>query len=174
MKVTELEKDPLIVDWFKRVRAKPHTKEGYLYCMQEYTSFTDMTPLKLVEEAEEEYDMRVMPRKQKIRKYITEFREHLVNKGMAPLSIENRVADVRSFYKSQDIIIPELDRKENTATILEAHKGIPSKDDIRKVLCLADPLEKALILTGLSSGLAVNEICELKIYQFKKGYDRSF
>ena len=37
---------------------------------------------------------------------------------------------------------------------------------------VADPLEKALILCGVSSGLGANEICNLQVKDFKKGYDQ--
>ncbi|MHB8102220.1 MAG: tyrosine-type recombinase/integrase [Methanosarcina sp.] len=140
--------------------------------MQEYTNFTGMCPEELIEEAEEETDARVKPRKQKIKVHITGFREYLENKGIAPLSVENRITGVRSFYKANDIVIPELQRRESTAAVLEAHKKIPNKEDIRKVLEIADPLEKAIILVGSSSGLAINEICDLRIKDFKAGYDQ--
>lgn len=172
MKVAELREDPLIIEWFKHIRAKTHTQESYLHCMQEYTNFTAMSPEELIDEAEEEIEARIKPRKQKIKGHIIGFREHLENKELAPLSVENRITGVRSFYKSNDIIIPELQRRESTATVLEAHKPIPTKDDIRKVLEIADPLEKAIILVGASSGLAVNEICDLKMREFRPDKDK--
>jgi integrase len=78
---------------------------------------------------------------------------------------------VRSFYRSNDIIIPVMQRREENARPLEVHKKIPDKGDIAKVLEIADPLETAIILVGASSGLAVNEICNFKIKDFKSGYD---
>jgi integrase len=171
LKVIELKSDELVIEWFKNLRAKPSTQKGYLACMQEYTEFTKMSPLELVEEAEAEAEAKVKPRKQKIRGYITEFRGYLINKGVAPLTVENRITGVRSFYKSNDIIIPVMQRREENARPLEVHKKIPDKGDIIKVLEIADPLETAIILVGASSGLAVNEICNLKIKDFKSGYD---
>jgi integrase len=140
--------------------------------MQAYTNFTEMSPLELIDEAEAEIEARIKPRKQKIKTRITGFREYLEKKDLAPLSVENRITGVRSFYKANDIIIPELQRRESTARVLEVHKGVPTKEAIRKVLEIADPLEKAIILTGVSSGLEVNEICDLKISDFRNGYDK--
>jgi integrase len=171
MNVSELKTDIIIIEWFKHVRARPHTQESYLQCMQEYTNFLGMSPIELIEEAEAEIEARVKPRKQKIKTHLTGFREYLVNKGLAPMSVENRITGVRSFYKANDIIIPELQRRESTARILEVHKGVPTKESIQKVVSISDPLEKAIILVGLSSGLAVNEICELRVSDFKNGYD---
>lgn len=171
MKVTELKNDPLIIEWFKFRRAKSNTQEGYLFSMQEYTEFTGMSPAELIEEAEVEVDARTKPRKQKIRGYIISFREHLIGKGNAPLTVEQRVTGVRSFYKAFDIIIPEVERRDTTAKSLETNKGLPEKEDIRKVLGIADPFEKAFILVGLSSGLSVNEITNMKVKDFTNGYN---
>lgn len=66
-------------------------------------------------------------------------REYLEKKGIAPVSVENRLTGVRNFYKSFDIIIPGLPRSEETAKPLEVHKGIPNKDDIRTALEICDP-----------------------------------
>ena len=171
MKVSELQNDPLIKEWFKHVRAKPNTEKSYLMGMQFYTEFTGMTPTQMIEEAEDEIDARIRPRKQKIKGYMIGFREYLENKKVAPNTIENRMRSVRSFYRSNDIVIPELQRNECAAMPLEAHKGIPEKEEIRKILEVCDQLEKALVLVGASSGLAVNEICNMKIKDFKTGYD---
>ena len=48
---------------------------------------------------------------------------------------------------------------------------IPTKNDLREVLKFCDPLEKAILLTGVSTGLAINEITELKIKDFLDYYD---
>ena len=39
------------------------------------------------------------------------------------------------------------------------------------VLKVCDPLERALVLVGVSSGLSSNEIINLKIKDFKYGFD---
>lgn len=77
---------------------------------------------------------------------------------------------VKSFFETFDIEIPKLPRTGKAKT-LEKNKEIPNKDDLLQVLKVADPLEKAILLTGVSSGLAANEICNLKVGEFKKGYD---
>lgn len=173
MEVPELKKDEYIQDWLKSRKAKPNTQKGYLVCMQEFTEFTGMTPTELLEEAEAEIEARTIPRKQKIKQYLIGFREYLENKkiegrNLAPLSVKNRMTGVQSFYKSFDIIIPILDRSEDTAKPLEVHKRIPDKEDIRAVLEICDPLEKAIILIGSALGLSINEICNLKIKDFKQ------
>jgi integrase len=78
---------------------------------------------------------------------------------------------VTNFYKSFDIEIPSIPRSEKRAQPLQENCEIPTKEDLQEVLKICDPLEKAILLTGASSGLSANEIINLKIKNFRKGYD---
>jgi len=49
--------------------------------------------------------------------------------------------------------------------------AVGPKDDIRKILNVCDPLERALVLVGVSSGLSVIDISNLKVSDFIDGYD---
>ena len=81
------------------------------------------------------------------------------------------MAGVRSFYQSFDIELPKLQGERRKARTLEENREIPTTEDLQTVLKVCDPLEKALILTGVSSGLSSVEIQNIKISEFKKGYD---
>jgi integrase len=48
---------------------------------------------------------------------------------------------------------------------------IPSKEDIQDILKVCEPIETALVLAGVSSGLSAIELCNLKVADFKNGYD---
>ncbi len=54
---------------------------------------------------------------------------------------------------------------------LEKNFRIPEKEDLQAVLKVADPLEKAIVLTEVSNRLAANELCDLKVEDFKRGFD---
>lgn len=171
MKVNELEKDAIITEWLDTLNAKPNTARTYLLAMQHYTEYTGMTPGELLKEAEEDIRAGKLPRERAIKKHLVGYRKHLFDKGIAALSVKGYQTGVRSFYKVFDIELPTLPRAGNKAQTLERHNKIPSKEDIQEVLKVCDPLEKALILAGVSSGLAANELSNLKVGQFKKGYD---
>jgi hypothetical protein len=78
---------------------------------------------------------------------------------------------VRSSYASFDIDIPKLAKTEHVVTALEKNIAIPTKSDLQAGLKVCEPLEKALILVGVSSGLSKDEIIRLTVKQFKDGYD---
>ena len=54
---------------------------------------------------------------------------------------------------------------------MKKHKDIPTKEDLQEVLKVCDPIEKAVLLVGVSSGLSAHEIINLRVKYFKKGYD---
>src|SRR5665647_3123508 len=168
MTINDIENDRCVEYWFQNLRPKATTRESCLFSMQAFTDFLKMSPTEIIELVEREADLK--PRDQQIKQHILNFIKSMGQKGNAPLTVDKKLSGVRSFFKYNDIVLPVLQRRE-TARTLEDHKGMPSKDDIRKVLEIADPLEKAILLVGCSSGLAVNEITNLRVKDFTKGYN---
>src|SRR5665647_201380 len=170
MKVTELMKDTIIVEWLQTANTKPNTEKAYLQGMQDFTDYTGKDPKTLLEEAEDDIKAGKLMRKRQIKRDLIGFRKYLQDLGKAPLTVKGRIVGVKSFFQTFDIEIPKLPRT-GKATTLEKNNEIPDKEDLQDVLKVADPLEKAILLVGASSGLAANEICNLKVKDFKKGYD---
>ncbi|WP_406661392.1 tyrosine-type recombinase/integrase [Methanolobus sp. ZRKC3] len=171
MKVPELKQDSIITEWLQTLNPSANTVRNYLMSMQAFTEWVDMEPEELVEEAESEMMSDIVPRKRKVKSYLVGFRNNLQASGLAPITIRGYLTGVRSFYKSFDIELPTLPKAGNKARTLEKNNKIPTKEDIQAVLKVADPLEKAIVLLGISSGLAANEIISLTVGQFKNGYD---
>lgn len=171
MKVRDLCSDPLIIEWIDTLNPSENTRKLYLQAMQNFTDWAGKTPDELLTEAEEEVKAGKLMRQRKIKTYLIGFRKYLQDQGLSSLTVRSRLTGVKSFYKLFDIEIPSLPRSGNKARPLEENKYIPSKEDIQEVLKVCDPFEKALILVGVSSGLSANEIRNLKIKDFKAGYD---
>lgn len=171
MKVKELKNDKIIKDWLSGIKAADETRKGYLQAMQYFTEFTNKTPLQLIEEAEVEIRAGLLMRERNITCYLREFREQLEKKNLAPLTIKGRMTGVCSFYRSYNIQLPVIPKGTTNAKAELKRKKIPTKDDIRKILDVCDPLERALVLVGVSSGLSVVDISNLKVSDFVDGYD---
>ena len=139
--------------------------------MQNFTDWIGKSPDELLTEAEEEVKAGKLMRQRKIKAYLIGFRKYLQDQELSSLTVRSRLTGVKSFYKLFDIEIPSLPRSGNKARPLEENKDIPIKEDLQEVLKVCDPLEKTLILVGASSGLSANEIKNLKIKDFKEGYD---
>ena len=121
-------------------------------------------------EAEEEIKAGLLMRQRSIKKNLIGFRKSLQDKSLAPMTIRLYMAGLKSFYRAADIELPSLPRAEK-AIPLEKHIKIPSKEDLQEVLKICDPMERAVLLVGASSGLTANEIVDLKISDFENGYD---
>lgn len=169
MKIFELRNDPVIIDWFNIIKSKS-ALNNYSMSMQLYTTWIQKTPTELLEEAEAE--SALIMRKRHIKSYLINFRVFLESKELAPLSIKNYMTGVKAFYKFYDIELPKLPREK--ANVLQENTSIPTKDDLREVLKICDPLAKAILLVGASSGLPSNEIIMLKVKDFKTGYDPKY
>jgi integrase len=171
MKVKELQRDNIINEWIDTLNPKPNTARNYLLGMQAFTEYTGKTPIELLNEAGNEIREGKLMRERNIKRYLVGFRKTLKDSEYSPMTVKANMTGVKSFYRVFDIEIPTLPRVGNKAMPLEKNKKIPVKEDVRKVLKMADPMEKAIILIGVSSGLASEEIINLKVGQFKNGYD---
>ena len=171
MKVRDLSNDPLIIEWLDTLNPSDNTKKIYLQSMQDYTGWVNKSPNELLTEAEDEIKAGLLMRRRKIKGYLIGFRKYLQDQGLSDNTIKTRISGAKSFYKLFDIEIPSLPRSGNKARTLEENNEIPTKEDLQEVLKVCDPFEKALILTGVSSGLASGEIRHLKVRQFKEGFD---
>jgi integrase len=169
--MSELKQDHIIIEWLDTLNPKPNTERNYLLAMQAFTEWVDKSPTELLTEAEQEVREGKLMRERNIKRYLIGFRKYMQDAGYAPISVKNYLTGVKSFYRLFDVEIPTLPRTGNKARPLERHSKIPTKEDIQHVLTICAPLEKAVVLCGVSSGLSANEIINLKVGTFKKGYD---
>ncbi len=171
MKILELKENFTINQWLEIAGIREESKKMYLMGMQTFTEFTDMTPDELLNEADNEQDSNIKFRHRAVNKKLYSFRNYLQAKNLAPLSIKSYINGVKSFYRAFDIEFKPV-QQEHAATLQE-NKKIPTIEDIRDILKICDPLERALILVGCSSGLDSATISNLKVADFENGYDAS-
>jgi integrase len=171
VEVIDLDKEPLVKEWFSSINSRRNTKKAYLSSLHFFTDYVGRSPEELITEAEEEIISGKLIRQRNIKKYLIGFREELQKKGLAPLTVRNYMSAIKSFYQNFDIVLPKISKTGEKAQPLKKHKDIPTKEDIFEVLRVCDPIEKAVLLVGVSSGLSSNEISNLQIKEFKRGYD---
>lgn len=154
----------LINDWLSQIGASKKTKELYSHALEKYSQFTSKKPVLLIESAEEEITKGVLMRKRSIRRYLLGFKNSLEEEGRSPKTINAYMAAVKSFYRTNEIDLPNL--KEKAARPLEENgsRAQLTMDDVRKLINHAKNLRnKAIIYTIVSSGLGGNEVRNLKI-----------
>lgn len=171
MKIPELRNDQTVIEWLDVINSRPNTERNYLLGMQWFTEYTGKDPETILIEAEQEIKDGLLMRSRSIKKYLTGFRKYLQDKGNAPHTVNAHITGVKSFYTAFDIEIPKFTRASNKAQTLKRHNDIPTKEDLQEVLKVCDTMERAILLIGASSGLSANEIMNLKVKDFKRGYD---
>lgn len=175
MIIKELEKDRLVLDWFTTIDAQPYTRRNYLRGMSLYTELVGKAPKELVEEAESDIKTGRLMRERNIRRYLIDFKEWLEKqknpegKLIAPKTKHNHLTAVISFYRSFDIDLPKLNEKQVKPR--EENGRRIEKNELQKILSIANIRNKAIILTALSSGLSQSDLLELTVGQVKRGYD---
>ena len=171
MEIEELAKDLAVKDWFVLVKPKPLTVNNYLISLKMYCDFVGKSPSELLTEADNEAEAGILLKRRSLRRYLLGYIEHLNGSENSPNTIKLRLSVIKSFYKRLDVELPNLPRNEKSVTPLPENLDIPTKDDIVQVINVCDLLERAVILVGVSSGLSSNEIRNLKVKDFKEGYD---
>jgi len=171
MKLKELQQDSTVKKWLSNLKPKRNTELAYLQALLAYAQYNAMSPKELIAEADKEEANQIRTRDRKIKERLINFRSYMVDQGLADFTIRGRMTGVRSFYQSFEIELPRLQGERRKARTREENRDIPTKEDLQAVLKICDPLEKAVMLTGVSSGLSSIEIQNLTIDQFKKGYD---
>ncbi len=172
MKISELEKDPLIIEWFANIEAAQTTRRNFLQGMKFYTEFVKKSPTELLDEAEEEIENGILMRKRRIKGYLLGFRDWLKGEGYAPKTVYSHMVAAKSFYKNFDIDLPQLNHKKQFQALPTEENGMGlEKENLKTILKHANIRNKAIILVMASSGLSQSDVLDLTVGDFKRGLD---
>ncbi|MDO5835308.1 MAG: tyrosine-type recombinase/integrase [Methanobacterium sp.] len=170
------ESDIVLLDWFTQRGLSKNTRKGYKDSINRYINFlnregADYTPEKLLKEAEEEQkDMKIL-RQRKITSHIISYISHLDEIGNSPGTFNNRLAAILSFYETFDVETPFIAKKKGN-TVLEKNQGpILTREEISKLIDVANQRDAVIIYTMSLTGLAQNEIRKLTIRQIAKSIE---
>ena len=169
----EIEGDPAFQYYQDKHDISESTMTGYINALQRYVEYTGLTLTELIKEAEDEETKNIPKEKRQVGIRLRGFRKHLKALDLAPASIRRMLAGVKSFYvNGYSIELPKLGKDRALAgKVKQENKGIPSKEEITKVLDIADMREKAIILGITSSGLSTKDFVNLRVKDFREGYD---
>ena len=179
MKFSELKQDPIVKKLFVLVNPAPSTWAGYLAALMHYCRYTDLTPSQLIEQANKDIKDGKLMIDRAIFVQIPGYREYLqkqiredTGRPLTQSSISLYVGKIRTFYSYFYIETPKPPRNANRVNKAQKENlKRPDKETIQKALSIASIRDKAIILVGISSGMAANEIASLTLRQFKEGYD---
>jgi integrase len=155
--LTWVETDSWLSDWIDECSAT-RTKYNYAVTMKAYCAFRALTPTELLREAEEDAKK---PFEQKTLKHeLIKYRKHLRGKGISEITIKSYMAAIMSFFRFYGVFLPEL---KNGGVKSENQKNEYDRKKLRELLSVCNVRERAIFLTMFQSGLASNEISNLRI-----------
>jgi integrase len=158
--------DPTIKEFLQIRELESSTVRNYIYILQIYSNFINLSPTEFIEQAEKEEKNLVMLRKRKINQYLLTFKEYLqTEKNYSPQNIGKFMTIVRSFYKQFSIELPYLNVKKKSTPRISIN-DIPTKDHVREILSICNRKYKAIITLMFSSGLGASEILSLTYQDF--------
>jgi len=173
MHCKDLETFETVKEWFGELGIvegkKQNSKRNHLHALKKYVEFTGMNPDELIKEADYEQDNVKKYKERKIKKYLTDFRNHLESKNYSPNYIRLHMYSVTSFYKNHEINI--LSKKGDRARPLEANNKQLTKGKVNDVMQKSSIKQKAIILAILSSGLSSIDIRYLPLKTYQDGYN---
>jgi integrase len=169
MEYRELKDDPFIIDFFNKIEASDNTQKIYRQALKHFTNIAKKTPLELILDAESEIKEGKLMRERRINQYLTAFKKFIDEQNFAPKSKNAYISGVKTFYKTYDIQLPSHVKTRKAQPLREnAINGFLKKETIVKMLNNAASLrDKSIILAMASSGMAMNEIRNLRIRDFK-------
>ncbi len=161
--IMNIRDEELIEKWFSRNNISKGTQKSYRIALRYYTQLLTKTTQELIDEAENDETGGILPRKRKIYKYLLKYKKYLKDRDMAPSTLNLYFYAIKSFYDAFDIRIPII--KVNYGDMcLDKNIGRSlTRKDIRKLISVASPREKALICLMALSGIGQQDARNLTI-----------
>ncbi|MGB4362280.1 MAG: site-specific integrase [Methanothermobacter tenebrarum] len=152
--------------WVLRQGLEKSTFKTYLQCLKKYCEVTGMTPVELITEAEAEEESGIRMRNRRINLHLLKFRKALEDENKAPSTINLYYYAIRSFYDAMDIELPRIRRPSGDICLEQNYGRLITRKDLRALVSMAPPREKALIYLMALSGMAQAEARRLTIRKF--------
>lgn len=164
--------EDIIEQFLNTIEASKSTRVNYEVGLRKFAKFHDMTIMELLEEAEDDVINKVIPRRQKIVKRLTDYNLWLTD-TYSQNSKHVYLAVVKSFYKTYGVTIPRIGKTKQTQRIKPENKytGFDNSEISRHLKACMNLRDRALILLITSSGLAKNELRNLRRDDFEGRQD---
>jgi integrase len=166
-KSTIVEEEGLFKEFCSNRELSTASIKVYKYALRRYSNFTNKSLEELIEEAEDEEEEGIRLRKRKINQYLTSFKSELKESDLKESSKKHIFMLVIAFYREFDIETPRSKRrKSNKSTNVETIADLPTIEEIQLFLEHCNSTYKAILVTGLSSGMSRAELSSLTFKHF--------
>lgn len=160
----DIECDPRVEQWLEMIEGAKATRKTYTTYIKTFCECIGKNPTELIEEAIKETREGKLLSERNTVIYLTKFKKCLNDKKKAPKTQGVALSTIKSFYKAFDIQLSSSMSKSKKRLPLREHQTFLTKDDVKTLLTHASNLRmRAIILTMATSGMAKNEIINLRL-----------
>ena len=161
--------DELLKKYFIEKNLKSNSVNGYLSALRKYESFHNLSIDELIAEAKKEEKAKIKLKNRTVKQRLISFRQYLIMSPLSSNTSQTYFIKVKSFYRFNDIELPELPKVKYPADYESNYSDLPSKKHIKRAIEISSPLMKAVILFMISSGAGKSETLSLTVDQFIEG-----
>jgi integrase len=148
-------------NWLRDIKggeAHESTKRMFAGSLKKYCEYRGLTPGELLTEGEEDLKL---PREQKqVKKHLLDFRGYLKEGERGKSTVAHYMSAINSFFASHEVLLPKLS---NGSIDVEWEKKEFDRARVKELVNACTPRERAIFLTMFQSGLAANEVSNLRI-----------
>ena len=148
-------------DWLRDIKggeAHESTKKMFAGSLKKYCEYRGLTPGEILTEGEE--DLKLPREHKQVKKHLLDFRDYLKEGGRGKSSVAHYISAINSFFASHEVLLSKLS---NGSIEVEWEKKDFDRARVKELVNVCPPRERALFLTMFQSGLAANEVSNLRI-----------
>lgn len=158
-----------VLDWLRDIKggeAHESTKRMFAGSLKKYCEYRGLTPEEVLTEGEEDLKL---PREQKqVKKHLLDFRDYLKEGERGKSTVAHYMSAINSFFMSHEVLLPKLS---NGSIEVEWEKKEFDRARVKELVNVCTPRERAIFLTMFQSGLAANEVSNLRIKDISEVMD---
>jgi integrase len=165
------DENSIIKTWFDNIAyshsSSENTRSTYGHFFKEFCNYIGKTPNEIISDFENSKRDRDFSRKysQHLRRLISIY----TRKGYSSGSIKQMVSAVRSFFKYNDLPLGHIPMPRMH---IEFHNRDIKAEEIREILKVSKPREKAFYVMMTQTGLRPDTLCHLKIKHIEPDFSK--
>lgn len=168
----KIKKDKKLIKFMDKRHYKKRSRLLAIARFQYYYHVTGLLPTEAIEEAGQEEDERIPLRRSKLVDHLDDFDDFL-EKNYAHRTRQQSMNTIRSFYRRYRITLPEAERLvTDEPRVNLTVQDLPSVDDVKRALSIANVRDSAIIILQVSSGMGRAEVIELTLQDLVEAINR--
>lgn len=170
--VKKIKDDKVVQDWLEYL--SPNSQRMYLIVLAEFCKINNQTPIQLLKTAKQEDREDTPSWERQTITWFTHYENHSKHYNRSRETYKGRLITIKSFFSFHDVKIPDEKKKKRRKKlenfqVKNKRPGL-TREQIRDALNASKWVRlKAMALTQCSSGLAVTDLINLKLKDYKKG-----